>query len=89
MEWMWIAMWAWLGWNVLAPVAAVIFLLFVIALCHLPSAIRRARCKHPRFIETRACDAICLDCGRNLGFIGTVRNARVTAPTPDHGNRTA
>lgn len=76
MEWMWNAMWAWFGWNVLAPIAGAAFLLFVVALCRLPSALRRLRCKHERFIETRACDAICTDCGKNLGFIGTVREER-------------
>ncbi len=76
MDWMWNAFWAWFGWNMLAPLAGVIFLLFVVALCHLPSAIRRMRCQHERFRETMACDAICIDCGKNLGFIGTVRDER-------------
>jgi hypothetical protein len=27
-------------------------------------------CKHDKVHETRACDAICINCGKNLGFIG-------------------
>lgn len=30
---------------------------------------RQIRCKHERVYETQACDAICVSCGRNLGFI--------------------
>jgi hypothetical protein len=76
MEWMWNAFWAWIGWNILAPVMASIFLLFVLALFRVSDAMRRRRCKHERFHETRSCDAICIDCGMNLGFIGTMREQR-------------
>lgn len=32
------------------------------------------RCKHDEGVrETRACDAICRKCGKNLGFIGSWR----------------
>ena len=31
------------------------------------------RCKHEVYYETMACDAICTNCGKNLGFIGTAR----------------
>ena len=34
---------------------------------------KQSRCAHSRYHETSACDAICLNCGKNLGFIGTVR----------------
>jgi hypothetical protein len=38
------------------------------------------RCKHDGdFGETQACDAICHQCGKNLGFIGTVRAKRAAA----------
>lgn len=37
------------------------------------------RCKHPTFRETRACDAICNQCGKNLGFVGAVRESRAAA----------
>lgn len=36
---------------------------------------KQRRCKHTSGVhETRACDAICKDCGKNLGFIGTDEN---------------
>lgn len=71
--------WSWLW--VLAPLwmpAALIILVGVIYVVGttVPKALRRSRCAHPRFHETRACDAICSDCGKNLGFIGTVREKR-------------
>lgn len=31
---------------------------------------RQQRCNHPRISETTSCDAICCECGKNLGFIG-------------------
>jgi hypothetical protein len=38
--------------------------------------LKQTRCKHNRVHETRACDAICMSCGKNLGFIGTWREKR-------------
>lgn len=37
---------------------------------------KQRRCSHASFRETSACDAICNNCGKNLGFIGTVREQR-------------
>lgn len=34
---------------------------------------RQRKCQHPRVTETRSCDAICISCGKNLGFIGAWR----------------
>jgi hypothetical protein len=35
---------------------------------------RKAKCKHEMGVrETQACDAICKQCGENLGFIGQWR----------------
>lgn len=48
------------------------FLTFVYA----PVLWRRFRCEHREFRENGACDAICTHCGKNLGFIGTVRTSR-------------
>lgn len=37
--------------------------------------IDRLRCKHDGgYNETSACDAICKKCGKNLGFIGKIRD---------------
>jgi hypothetical protein len=38
----------------------------------------RKRCGHLRVRETMACDAICRDCGQNLGFIQNWRDANKT-----------
>ena len=36
---------------------------------------KESRCKHDGgYNETQACDAICRRCGKNLGFIGKLRN---------------
>lgn len=43
--------------------------------------LRQSRCKHARYHETSSCDAICTDCGKNLGFIGTWRDKHRT-PSP-------
>jgi hypothetical protein len=32
----------------------------------------RKKCEHKSFYETMACDAVCMDCGKNLGFIGSL-----------------
>jgi hypothetical protein len=73
MEWMLNAFWARIGWE-LAEVAMAIALIavFMIFLV-IPKIFQQRGCMHPRFRETSACDAICLDCGKNLGFIGTWR----------------
>lgn len=35
---------------------------------------RESRCKHDGgYNETQKCDAICRQCGKNLGFIGKLR----------------
>lgn len=41
---------------------------------YIPLKIKQMRCKHDAgYSETRACDAICRACGKNLGFIGNLR----------------
>lgn len=52
-------------------IAAAVFVFIV--LLSVPRAIRQMRCKHGPVAETQACDAICIKCGKNLGFIGTWR----------------
>ena len=38
---------------------------------------KESRCKHDGgYNETQACDAICRQCGKNLGFIGNWRNKK-------------
>lgn len=51
---------------------ALIGALILIALW-IPTWRRQSRCTHDRMYETQSCDAICQQCGKNLGFIGTWR----------------
>ena len=40
--------------------------------------IKERRCKHDGEIrETSSCDAICIKCGKNLGFIGKIRSDKI------------
>ncbi len=49
--------------------------IFVVAVCGVLRWRRQSSCKHDKGVmETRACDAICLRCGKNLGFIGALKN---------------
>ncbi len=61
----------------LAEVLAVLAIIVIAVLAGLPQAIRQTLCRHDRDVaETSACDAVCRDCGKNLGFIGTWRAKR-------------
>lgn len=63
----------WLAKPLVDAMIVVIFVI-VVMLVQIPGAIRRGRCKHTNGVhETSACDAICNDCGKNLGFIGRWR----------------
>ena len=37
-----------------------------------PDWIKQITCKHEKYHETQACDAVCSKCGKNLGFIGNL-----------------
>jgi len=39
----------------------------------LRAGLKKRKCTHPRFWETRACDAVCCECNKNLGFIKDIR----------------
>jgi hypothetical protein len=77
MDWLSNAFWARVGWAAgdLAISASVAFgIMLVLALIILPRLIRQSLCSHAHYHETSSCDAICNDCGRNLGFIGRIRD---------------
>lgn len=57
----------------LAFIAAVVF---AAALASAPKFYRQWRCRHDEVRETMACDAICCNCGKNLGFIGAWRKQK-------------
>lgn len=42
--------------------------------------IRQARCRHTKVFENGSCDAICRQCGKNLGFIGAWRERNSYEP---------
>jgi hypothetical protein len=72
----WDAMLARIGWalgEVAMIGAACLAIYILVLLVTLPSRIRRHRCKHMHYFETGKCDAICSNCGKNLGFIGSWR----------------
>lgn len=55
----------------------VLFLVFcVIFVLELRIARRQSKCSHDRVWEDRQCRAICHECGKNLGFIKTWRDAQ-------------
>lgn len=50
------------------------FIFMVVVLYHfVRMKIRQTFCYHKKYYETMACQAVCSDCGKNLGFIGAVR----------------
>jgi hypothetical protein len=68
-----------------AIVALAILVVVVVSglLFILPGLVRQMRCKHDRGVhETWACDAICRECGKNLGFIGAWREAEAKKKAP-------
>lgn len=60
-------------WTIGDTIAIVIVAFFVITLSvGIATWVRQARCKHDGGVnESYECEAICLECGKNLGFIGT------------------
>lgn len=78
-------------WTINDAIGVALFFLCVIAsaIFFCAQALRQRWCKHRQFFETRACDAVCSRCGKNLGFIGTVRAQRAAAQAAakgEHGN---
>lgn len=59
--------------DILGIVMTVI-LSIVVIFNYSKQAIKQYKCKHDGdYCETRSCDAICMKCGKNLGFIGSWR----------------
>lgn len=61
--------------DIIGLILFALFLLFLI-LWFIKDAWIQWRCKHEKFYENMACNAICSKCRKNLGFIGTVREQR-------------
>lgn len=60
--------------DVIAFGSVIFIVLLTVLIWNIPGIIKQRRCKHLRYRETQACDAICNDCGKNLGFIGSIRD---------------
>lgn len=61
--------------DVFGLIALVVFLL-IVGFAYAKQKLEKSRCKHDSGVsETMACDAICKQCGKNLGFIGKWRKA--------------
>ena len=59
--------------DVFGLIALAVFLL-IVGFVYAKQAWKQSRCKHDGGVnETMACDAICRQCGKNLGFIGKWR----------------
>ena len=73
----WIELWAMLqviGMVIPIAIFGIIFLVLIVQI--LKTSMKQALCKHENFNENMACHAICRSCGKDLGFIGTVREQR-------------
>jgi len=69
--------------DVFGLIALAVFLL-VFVFVYGKQAWKQSRCKHDGGVnETMACDAICRQCGKNLGFIGKWREAKLKDETHD------
>ena len=63
--------------DVFGLTALAVFLL-VVGCFYIKDVWKKLRCKHDGEVtETRACNAICKKCGKNLGFIGKWRESKL------------
>lgn len=60
-------------------IAFLLLMLVILAIAAIERWARQAFCKHEKYHETMACEAVCRKCGKNLGFIGRVRKERAAA----------
>lgn len=73
----WLEIWAMIQViGIAIPIVIMMIMFLIVIIATIKETIKQARCKHVYYHETRACDAVCNHCGKNLGFIGTVRKER-------------
>lgn len=73
----WLEIWAMMQViGMVIPIVVILIVMLVVIGSEVRQAIKRARCTHIYYHETQACDAVCNHCGKNLGFIGNVREHR-------------
>jgi len=52
--------------------------------------LRERKCKHDKGVrESQACEALCVVCGKNLGFIGTWREKNIKGKSDAENGRDA
>ena len=51
----------------------IIIFIVITAISSIKKYFKQRGCDHSDYWETMSCDAVCRVCGKNLGFIGTVR----------------
>jgi hypothetical protein len=70
MEGLTFAFWAWIGWNILAPLATLLVLILIILLCHVPYWIKQARCKHPKMFSggVAGTEQYCVECRKFICY---------------------
>lgn len=64
----------WAKFLVELQISGIVFLIAVIPVAR--SVFKQWRCKHSTYRENHACHAICTHCGKDLGFVGTVRKMK-------------
>ncbi len=64
----------WAKFLVELQISGIVFLIAVILVAR--PAFKQWRCKHSTYRENHACHAICTHCGKDLGFVGTVRKMK-------------
>lgn len=47
----------------------------------------KPKCEHKTFYETMACDAVCMECGKNMGFIGNIDRTKHRCVAGNDPNR--
>ena len=57
-------------------VAFMVVILVAITCIMILKFMQQYRCSHEKYFETMACNAVCIKCGKNLGFIGSVQEER-------------
>lgn len=56
---------------------AVFVLVVVIGISHLLyTIVKQKLCRHEKYFENGQCHAICRNCGKDLGFIGNIRDKK-------------
>lgn len=62
--------------DIFISVGLFLIIFIIAAVLTVRNMLKQRRCIHASFRETSSCDAICNNCGKNLGFIGVVREQR-------------